>query len=258
MRLRNAAKRSLGVALVGVLLISGWSDLANATPRVVKATETGVGIRRISAPPAATFSQWEVRDSTQNEPECKNRRTWRGTKLDCSSRDMYRLIVKGDVYDLQAVAVALINDNPRNLNTKHKYDLVKKIPAMSGICVSAVRETLLNTLSRQELINKNLDGAIALANTWDVVWGTIGTTKSGASFMADLADRGLRTASKKLAADYAAGKLLDVLQLNPTSAFSDAIRNLSNRAAEIAGRDTAYWALVTMMSYEFGNCYQIS
>jgi len=256
--LRNVAKRSLGVALVGVLLISGWSDLANATPRVVEATKTGVGIRRISAPPAATFSQWEVRDSTQNEPACKKVRTWRGTKEDCSLRDMYRLIVTGDVYDLQAVAVALINDNPRNLKTKHKYDLVKAIPAMSGICVSGVREILLGSLSRRELVTKNLDRAIALANTWDAVWGVIGATTSGASFMADLSDRGLRTASKKLAADYAAGKLRDMLQLNPTSAFSDAIRNLSRLSADVVDKDTAYWALVSMMSYETGNCYQIN
>lgn len=249
--------RRVIAAFVCIVSLTKFVGPANAVPHTLQAPQRGVGVVGVFEPLGEVTSAADLRRLPRTEPTCRRVRTLRGIKDDCSLRDMYRLVSNGDSSDIQAAALALINDRPRQLKTKNKYDLIDEIPRMSGACVSEVRGTLLSALSRRQLVSKNLDSALSLAKSWDVVWGAIGSTRAGADFMVRLSEQGLRSASKRLAADYTAGKLQSVLQLNPTAAFSDAVRVLSRSAADIVDRDTAYWVLMEVYSHQNGSCYQI-
>lgn len=188
------------------------------------------------------------------EPPCRLVR--RGFTLkkseDCSLRNMYRLVDGGDRGNLQAAAVALLHDNPRNLSRKNKYGFVSQIPKMSGSCVEVVRAELLEMIGHKQLLSKSLDNALALAATWDLVWEAIAATKSSQAFLKDLADLGFKPAARKFSKDYAAGTLRDLLQIDPTGAVSTAIRNLSKHAAGYVDSNLTY---VTLANVESSGCY---
>jgi hypothetical protein len=177
------------------------------------------------------------------EPKCQK---------NCSLRDMFRFVKSGNRRSLQSASVALLHDSPRNLGRDDKYAFINQIATMSSRCIETVRHELLLMIVHKSLIRKNLNSAISLANTWDIVWSAIDGTQAGRRYMSDLSSRGFKTASKNLSKDYAAGKLHEIAQLDPKGAVSTGIRNLSKVAAGVADSNISY---VTLVNVESDGCF---
>lgn len=250
-------KHMLSGAFVVATLLAGLVSPVDASAPASEVREIRVRNSSVSVSPLAAVPRGKSRPSSahQAEPKCKWVRKGFGRKEDCSARDMHRKITTGSKSHLQAAVVALLNDKPIGFQPRNKYDFVKAIPNMSDSCINGVRGILLNTLAYKEFNSKNLDVALGIANSWDVVWGIIGTTKHGSVFMANLSAKGLSSAAKILSRDIALGKLEDVLKLNPISFWSDALKSLSKAASYFVEGNISREALMNVYSLDSGRCH---